>query len=126
MSHLFIPAENLHLHSVLRHQKIIGENMIFTMSHWELIQVLLYTRRRGTGYYKVPSLIGAWNRTGFLHSGYLATLEDMFDKRRLQNDYVPTGYKPASVKTMAVAGHKYGLDLNEEDKKALIAFIRSL
>lgn len=85
----------------------------------------LYTRR-GTGYYKVPSLIGAWNRTGFLHSGYLATLEDMFDKRRWQNDYVPTGYKPASAKTMAVVGHKYGLDLNEEDKKALIAFIKSL
>jgi len=85
----------------------------------------LYTRR-GTGYYKVPSLIGAWNRTGFLHSGYLATLEDMFDKRRLQNDYVPTGYKPASVKTMAITGHSYGLYLDQEDKKALIAFIRSL
>ncbi|MFI5128341.1 MAG: hypothetical protein ACHQFX_00055 [Chitinophagales bacterium] len=85
----------------------------------------LYTRR-GTGYYKVPSLIGAWNRTAFLHSGYLATLEDMFSKRRLQNDYIPNGYKPASAKTMAIVGHKYGLDLNEEDKKALIAFIRSL
>jgi hypothetical protein len=74
----------------------------------------------------VPSLIGAWNRTGFLHSGYLATLEDMFDTRRLNEDYVPTGYKPSSVKTMAVRGHKYGLNLNNEDKKALIAFIRSL
>jgi hypothetical protein len=85
----------------------------------------LYTRR-GTGYYKVPSLIGAWNRTGFLHGGYLATLEDMFDTRRLNEDYVPTGYKPSSVRTMSVRGHKYGLNLNNEDKKALIAFIRSL
>jgi hypothetical protein len=104
--------------------------------HWEKYDIYdeslgtdpglaLYTRR-GTGYYKVPSLIGAWNRTGFLHSGYMATLEDMFDKRRLQNDYVPTGYKPASVKTMAILGHKYGLDLNEDDKRSLIAFIRSL
>ncbi len=85
----------------------------------------LYTRR-GTGYYKVPSLRGAWNRTAFLHSGYFATLEDMFDKRRLKTDYVPTGYKPASVKTMAVTGHKYGLELNETDREALIAFIKSL
>ena len=30
--------------------------------------------RRGTGFYKIPSLIGAWNRTGFLHSGYIKTL----------------------------------------------------
>jgi hypothetical protein len=85
----------------------------------------LYTRR-GTGYYKVPSLRGAWNRTAFLHSGYFATLEDMFDKKRLQSDYVPTGYKPAALKTMSVTGHKYGLDLNEGDKKALIAFVKSL
>jgi hypothetical protein len=50
----------------------------------------------------------------------------MFDKRRLKSDYVPTGYKPASVKTMAVTGHKYGLELNETDREALIAFIKSL
>ena len=85
----------------------------------------LYTRR-GTGFYKIPSLIGAWNRTGFLHSGYVKTLEEMFDKARLNEDYVPKGYKPAHVKTMAVKGHLFGLDLNEKDKKALIAFIKSL
>jgi len=85
----------------------------------------LYTRR-GTGFYKIPSLIGAWNRTGFLHSGYVKTLEEMFDKARLNEDYVPKGYKPAHIKTMAVKGHLFGLDLNEKDKKALIAFIRSL
>lgn len=82
--------------------------------------------RRGSGYYKVPSLKGAWNRSAFLHSGYFATLEDMFDKKRLESDYTPTGYKPAALKTMAVTGHKYGLDLNDEDRKALIAFIKSL
>jgi hypothetical protein len=50
----------------------------------------------------------------------------MFDKTRLNEDYVPKGYKPAHVKTMAVKGHLFGLDLNEKDKKDLIAFIRSL
>ncbi len=85
----------------------------------------LYTRR-GTGYYKVPSLIGAWNRTAFLHGGYFATLEDMFDKKRLNDDYIPTGYKPPWLEHIAVKGHLFGTELNEEDKAALLAFIRSL
>ena len=50
----------------------------------------------------------------------------MFDKARLNEDYVPKGYKPARLKTMAVKGHLFGLDLNENDKKTLISFIRSL
>jgi len=61
-----------------------------------------------------------------LHSGYVKTLEEMFDKARVNEDYVPKGYKPFRLKTMAVKGHLFGLDLNENDKKALIAFIRSL
>src|SRR5262249_41952657 len=35
--------------------------------------------RRGTGYYKVPSLKGVWYRGPFGHGGYVATLEDWFD-----------------------------------------------
>lgn len=85
----------------------------------------MYTRR-GTGYYKVPSLIGAWNRSAFLHSGYVATLEDMFDEARFSPDNVPTGYKPYGVEKMAVQGHPFGIDLSVDDKKALIAFIKSL
>ncbi|HEY2017932.1 MAG TPA: hypothetical protein VGH38_30720 [Bryobacteraceae bacterium] len=49
--------------------------------------------RRGTGYYKVPSLKGLWYRGPFGHSGSVATLEDWFDPRRLRGDYVPTGFK---------------------------------
>jgi len=85
----------------------------------------LYTRR-GTGYYKIPSLRHAWNRSAFLHGGYCATLEEMFDKKRLSDDYIPQGYKPANKETMAITGHQYGLDLNDQEKKMLIAFIRSL
>jgi len=85
----------------------------------------LYTRK-ATGYYKIPSLIGVWNRTAFLHGGYLANLEDMFDPKRLDANYIPTGYKPPWLKTMAVKGHKFGLELNEKDKTALLAFLRSL
>ena len=39
--------------------------------------------RRGTGYYKVPSLRGLWYRGPLEHSGSVATLEDWFDAARL-------------------------------------------
>ena len=58
--------------------------------------------RRGTGYYKVPSLKGVWYRGPFEHSGSVATLEDWFDAKRLDDDYVPTGFKGAGTKTRAV------------------------
>lgn len=88
-------------------------------------ELSLYTRR-STGYYKVPSLLGVWYRGPFGHSGHVATLEDWFDKRRLDDDYVPTGFKPAFSKTMAVKGHEFGLEITKEEKAALIAFLKSL
>jgi hypothetical protein len=82
--------------------------------------------RRGTGYYKVPSLKGVWYRSMFGHSGWCATLEDWFDPRRTRDDYVPTGFKPYGAKTYAVKGHPFGLTLSEDDRKALIAFLKTL
>ena len=82
--------------------------------------------RRGTGYYKIPSLKGVWYQGPFFHNGELATLEDVLDPARLQDDYVPTGFKPAGVVTKAVKGHDFGTHLSPEDKEALIAFLKSL
>jgi cytochrome c553 len=82
--------------------------------------------RRGTGYYKVPSLKGVWYRTMFGHSGWCATLEDWFDPRRTRDDYIPTGFKPYGAESYAVKGHPFGLNLSEEDRKALIAFLKTL
>ena len=82
--------------------------------------------RRGTGYYKVPSLKGVWYRGPFGHGGWVATLEDWFDARRLRDDYVPTAFKGYGVVTRAVKGHEFALDLSPEDKKALIAFLKTL
>ena len=82
--------------------------------------------RRGTGYYKVPSLKGVWYRGPFEHMGSVATLEDWFDPRRLRDDYVPTGFRGVGVKTRAVKGHPFGLNLSVEDRKALIAFLKTL
>ena len=82
--------------------------------------------RVGTGYYRVPSLQGVWLRGPFEHNGSVATLEDWFDPRRLHDDYVPTGFRGVGVKTRAVPGHPYGLELSNEDKRALIAFLKTL
>ena len=82
--------------------------------------------RKGTGYYKVPSLRGVWYRGPLEHSGSMATLEDWFDPNRLRDDYVPTGWNPPGVKTRAVPGHPFGLNLPTDDKRALIAFLRTL
>ena len=82
--------------------------------------------RRGTGYYKVPSLKGVWYRGPFEHNGSVATLEDWFDLRRLRDDYVPTGFKPYATATRAVRGHEFGLRLSDAEKNALIAFLRTL
>lgn len=82
--------------------------------------------RKGTGFYKVPTLRGVWYRGLLEHSGSVATLEDWFNPNRLREDYVPTGWKGPGIKSRAVKGHEFGLDLSADDKKALIAFLRTL
>jgi mono/diheme cytochrome c family protein len=82
--------------------------------------------RKGTGYYKVPSLKGVWYRGRYLHDGSLTTLEEMFDPARLRDDYARTGFMPPGEKTRAIPGHVFGLKLNETDRVALMAFLRSL
>ena len=88
--------------------------------------VMAMQTRRGTGYYKVPSLKGVWYRSMFGHSGWCATLEDWFDPKRLDDDYIPTGFKPYGTKTYPVRGHAFGLDLTPQEKKDLIAFLKTL
>ena len=82
--------------------------------------------RKGTGLYKIPSLRGVWYRPRLLHDGSLASLEEMFDTARLDSDYVSKGWNPPGAATRAVRGHVFGLQLNADDKAALLAFLRSL
>lgn len=74
----------------------------------------------------MPSLRGLSYRGPFEHNGSVATLEDWFDPRRLRDDYVPTGFKGYGVKARAVPGYEFGLHLSSEDKRALIAFLKTL
>jgi len=55
----------------------------------------------------------------------VATLEDRFDPRRLEDDYVPTGFRGAGVKTRAVKGHAFGLDLSPADCAVLVALLKT-
>ena len=82
--------------------------------------------RKGTGYYKVPSLKGLWYRGLIEHSGSIASLEEWFDRKRLRSDYVPSGWKMPGAERRAVTGHEFGLDLAAADKQALIAFLKTL
>jgi hypothetical protein len=82
--------------------------------------------REGTGYYKVPPLKGVWYRGPFGHDGSSTTLEDWFDPRRTRDDYLPTGFHRWGAKAEPVKGHTFGLDLTPEDRKALIAYLKTL
>jgi hypothetical protein len=82
--------------------------------------------RKGTGFYKVPSLKGVWYRGMFNHDGSVTTLEEWFDPARLGKDFVPSGFVGHKVTRRAVPGHEYGLRLTAEDKAALIAFLKTL
>jgi hypothetical protein len=88
---------------------------------------LAMNTRKGTGFYRVPSLRGVWYRGQFEHNGSIASLEDWFDPRRQKQGYVPSGWKgPPGTTARAVKGHTFGLDLPADDRKALIAFLRTL
>lgn len=82
--------------------------------------------RKGTGFYKVPALRGLWHRAYIEHSGSIGSLEEWLGRERLRADYVPSGWKGPGVKHRAVPGHEFGLDLPADDKRALVAFLKTL
>ena len=81
--------------------------------------------RRGSGYYKVPSLKNVWMRQVLEHNGSVGSLEEWFDSRRPNEDFVGSGFKGLR-KARAVKGHPFGLKLPSDEKRALIAFLRTL
>ena len=87
--------------------------------------LLAMQSRRGTGYYKIPSLKGVWRRPALEHRGSVLTLEEWLDPARLRDDYAPTG-STGPTRTRAVKGHQFGLRLSPGDKAALIAFLKTL
>lgn len=82
--------------------------------------------RKGTGYYKIPSLKGVWYRGHYLHDGSAASLEEMFDPDRLLETHEPGGWSPPGIKARAIKGHEFGLRLKSEEREQLLAFLRTL
>ncbi len=82
--------------------------------------------RKGTGYYKVPSLKGLWYRGRYLHDGSAASLEEMFNPGRLSEEHTPGGWTPLGTKMRAIPGHPFGLRLSAEEREQLVSFLRTL
>ena len=82
--------------------------------------------RKGTGFYKVPSLRGLWYRPRLLHDASIVSLEELFDAARLDPEYERKGWAPPGVTKAAIPGLEFLPKLSTEDKRALIAFLRSL
>jgi len=81
--------------------------------------------RKGTGFYRVPSLRMIWLETALLHNGEIGTLEELFDSNRLKDNFRSSNWHP-SMPSHAVKGHTFGLNLNAGDRADLIAFLRTL
>jgi hypothetical protein len=82
--------------------------------------------RKGTGFYKIPSLRGLWYRPRLFHDASIASLEELFDAARLDPGYERKGWSPPGVTRRAVPGLESVTKLTPEDKAALIAFLRGL
>jgi hypothetical protein len=87
---------------------------------------LALNTRKGTGYYKVPSLKGVWYRGHYLHDGAVSSLEELFDPNRLKETHTPGGWRPPGVQQRAIPGHEFGLHLSAAEREQLIAFLRTL
>ena len=88
---------------------------------------LALATRRGTGFYKVPSLKGVWYRGPLQHSGQVATLEEWFDPRRLSDTFVSQGgFRDPAAPSGAVRGHEMALKVTPQERLDLIAFLRTL
>ncbi len=81
--------------------------------------------RKGTGFYRIPSLRMIWLNACFLHDGSVGSLEEMFNADRLKPDFRSSNWI-ATVPAHAVVGHPFGLSLNARDRAALISYLRTL
>ena len=81
--------------------------------------------RKGTGFYRVPSLRMLWLERCFLHDGSIGTLEEFFSQDRLKPDFRSSNWH-AAMPSHPVEGHPFGLDLSAKDRADLIAFLRTL
>jgi hypothetical protein len=81
--------------------------------------------RKGTGFYRIPTLRMLWLDAGFLHDGSIGSLEELFDPARLDAKFRSSNWSPLTP-AHAVEGHRFGLNLKPVDRAALIAYLKTL
>jgi len=79
------------------------------------------SRDRGTGAYRVPSLHGVGTRGPLLHDGTVPSLPAMFDAARASSRLPDRLHGSGPVR-----GHLFGLELDEADRAALVAYLQTL
>ncbi|MBV1857659.1 MAG: c-type cytochrome [Nannocystaceae bacterium] len=78
-------------------------------------------RGRGTGMYRVPSLLRVADGAPYLHDGSVASLGELLSPARLRPEYAAGHLGPGSI-----PGHTAGTDLSDEDTASLLEFLRSI
>lgn len=86
---------------------------------------LAFKTRKGTGFYRVPSLKMIWTSNAFFHDGSIGSLEELLSPERLKPDFRSSNWS-ANTPSHAVKGHPFGLNLNNADRTALIKFLKTL
>jgi hypothetical protein len=81
--------------------------------------------RKGTGFYRIPSLRMLWLEPCYLHDGSIGTLEELFNPARLKPEFRSSNWHP-STPPRAIRGHPFGLDLPAGDRADLVAFLKTL
>jgi tetratricopeptide (TPR) repeat protein len=78
-----------------------------------------------TDSYKIPSLARVSLTAPYLHDGSVASLEQLLDPARLdpkaKSRLAPLGFERGSL-----GGHRFGLDLPDAERKALVAYLKTL
>ncbi|MDB4960621.1 MAG: hypothetical protein JWP01_620 [Myxococcales bacterium] len=78
-------------------------------------------RGRGTGSYRVPTLLGVRDGAPYLHDGSVSSLAELVSPDRLD-----PGYRAGRLGPGPIPGHRAGTDLDRSDRDALLAFLETL
>lgn len=78
-----------------------------------------------TDSYKIPSLVRVSLTAPYLHDGSVASLEQLLDPARL-DEKTKSRLAPLGFARGSLGGHRFGLELSAADRKALLAYLKTL
>jgi hypothetical protein len=102
------------------HNTALGGDLV-DATHIGTDPALARGRGRGTGSYRVPSLLGLDAGAPFLHDGSVPSLEALLSSARLSPGYVEGARGPGPV-----LGHLAGTTLSAEARAELVRYLETL